>query len=214
MMIIWLILFILRTDLRREMLMVSPVIGVAGPIFEYFHILDWWKPITITGTRIGPEDFLIGFAIGGIGSVIYKHIFRKANTGPYRANYLRLFCLTISCFIVYSGLFFIFKLGSAYSVFISLLMGISVVLRIRRDLIRKSLVTGTVMVAIGTTVYWIFQLIQPGFIKNFWYLPDIWYASMFMGIPIAEYIWYFLAGAFIGTLFEFWQDKQIVDLNG
>lgn len=213
MMIIWIILFMLRTDLRREMLMVSPVVGVAGPIYEYFHIQDWWRPITITGTDIGPEDFIIGFAIGGIGSVIYKFIFRKANTGPYRTNYLKLLSLTITCFILYSGLFYILRLGSAYSVFISLILGAISILWVRRDLIPKSLVSGVGLVIIGSTAYWIFHLIQPGFFRNFWYLPDVWYAKMFLGIPIAEYIWFFLVGTFIGILFEFWQGKKIIDMK-
>jgi len=75
--IIWGTFFIKRKDLRKEMLVISFLFGLGGLISELTHIQDWWQPLTITNTSIGIEDFLIGFAIGGIASVIYNFIFNK-----------------------------------------------------------------------------------------------------------------------------------------
>lgn len=213
MLIIWIILYLLRSDVRKEMLTISPIIGIAGPIYEYFHIQDWWKPETITGTNLGPEDYIIGFAIGGISSVIYKEIFKKNNTTQSKAKN-KIFCtLLILCIIIFLAVFYILKLGSALSVFISLLLGTSIILFYRKDLITASLVTGLLMVCIGTMVYWLLLIFQPGFIEDFWYLDNVWYAKLILGIPLAEYLWYFLVGTFIGPLYEFWHGKRLVDLK-
>lgn len=75
--IVWFILFYFRKNVRKEMLIISLIIGIGGLFAETIYTIDWWQPLTITGTLIGIEDFLFGFAIGGIGSSIYEVIFKK-----------------------------------------------------------------------------------------------------------------------------------------
>ena len=58
---IWIIFYFIRKDLRRIMIKISFVFGLAGILSELVYIIDWWKPLTITGTSVGVEDFLIGF---------------------------------------------------------------------------------------------------------------------------------------------------------
>ena len=62
---VWIILFWHRKDVRREMLIVSIIFGFAGLLVEPIYFQDWWHPLTITGTKIGLEDFLFGFWVGG-----------------------------------------------------------------------------------------------------------------------------------------------------
>mgnify|MGYP007100182178 CR=1 FL=1 len=65
--IIWVIFYILRRDLRKEMVFMGLMIGVLSFVSGYhWWTVDWWRPATITGTRVGIEDFLIGFGSGGI----------------------------------------------------------------------------------------------------------------------------------------------------
>ncbi len=73
----------------------------------------------------------------------------------------------------------------------------------RRDLLINSLVSGTLLLVLGIGIYLLLFLLYPDYIARFWFLPDVWFAKLFLGIPIAEYIWYFLTGAFIGPLYEF-----------
>ncbi len=75
--VLWLVLFLYRKDTRKEMLILSLIFGVIGPFVELVHVLDWWKPLTITSTIPGIEDFLFGFGIGGVASVVYEHLFNK-----------------------------------------------------------------------------------------------------------------------------------------
>lgn len=75
--LIWLVFFLRRKDTRKEMLIISLLFGIAGLLSQIIYINDWWKPLTITATSIGIEDFLFGFSIGGISSVVYEHLFSK-----------------------------------------------------------------------------------------------------------------------------------------
>lgn len=75
--LIWLSMFCFRKNVRSEMLSLGWIFGMAGILSEVPFTVDWWQPPTITGTRIGVEDFLIGFFIGGIAGVVYEELCRK-----------------------------------------------------------------------------------------------------------------------------------------
>jgi hypothetical protein len=63
---IWLVFLLWRKDQQHEMLKVGFLVGVLSVITCYlWWIQDWWSPQNITGTKIGVEDFLIGFFAGG-----------------------------------------------------------------------------------------------------------------------------------------------------
>lgn len=63
--------------------------------------------------------------------------------------------------------------------------------------------SGVVMTVIGIVIYMLLLLIKPTFIQDHWYLPQVWYARELWGIPLGEYIFYFVAGAYIGPLYEY-----------
>ena len=66
----WLILYMHRKDLRGEMVTMSVLVAAMGLISNYFWWTeDWWRPLTITATRIGIEDIVLGFSTGGIAAV-------------------------------------------------------------------------------------------------------------------------------------------------
>jgi len=62
----WVIFFVLRPDLRKEIISASLFVGIAGLFCEkYWYIVDWVKPMTLTHTAVGIEDFIMGFCAGG-----------------------------------------------------------------------------------------------------------------------------------------------------
>src|SRR5688572_32751862 len=76
--LMWLVLYAQRKDLRPQMRFMSLFVAVSGLIAEgLWWTVDWWHPPTITGTRVGIEDFLLGFTNGGVAAVLYETIFRK-----------------------------------------------------------------------------------------------------------------------------------------
>jgi hypothetical protein len=84
---------------------------------------------------------------------------------------------------------------------------------LRKDLLKDSLVSGTLLLIIGIGIYLVLFLIYPSYIHQFWYLKDVWYANLLFGIPIGEYIWYFLTGAYIGPMYEFLRKRYLVALK-
>lgn len=69
---IWLVLFLWRKDTRKEMAIISLLFGFLGTVVTLIYLMDWWHPLTITGTRIGIEDFIFGFSTAGIAAVVYS----------------------------------------------------------------------------------------------------------------------------------------------
>jgi len=212
---IWLGLYLWRKDVRKEMLMISILFGFAGILSEIVYVQDWWKPLTITGTLIGIEDFLIGFFIGGVAAVIYEEIYKKKILIKRKSRFTNqnFLSLIILFGILFLGSFYIIGISSFYSSGIAFTISTFVILLKRGDLIINSVISGFLILIIGSLAYFFLQIIQPGFIEEFWYLEDVWYANLFLGIPVAEYIWFFLAGAFIGPIYEYWKEGKLINVK-
>lgn len=215
--IIWLILFLSRKDLRHEMLAISIIFGLGGIVSEFTYTQDWWRPLIFTQTSVGIEDFVIGFLIGGICSVTYTVLFHlKLELNHFSLTktigrdrlFGNMFLIVFALFFL--GMFYIFNLNSFYSTAISYLLGIIVIVFYRRDLIISSMISGIIILFLGSLIYYFLFLLFPYYIDKFWYLPKNWYSHLFLGVPLAEYIWFFLTGAFIGPLYKFVRNKKIV----
>ncbi len=214
--IIWISLFIWRKDTRKEMLIMSFIFGIVGLLVKSTYILDWWRPLTITNTSIGIENFLFGFVIGGIATIIYTHIFNKkvktkklSKIKAYKRN-IDYIILSLIFAILFFGSFYILKLNTLYSSIIAFVLGISIIYLKREDLIKNSLLSGVLLLIISFIVYTITELITPGWIQAFWHfknIPNI----VILNVPLDDVIWYFLAGAFIGPLYEYWQEGKLIN---
>lgn len=213
--LLWLILFLYRTDTRAEMLLISIFFGLGGLASEEVYTKDWWHPHTLTNTSVGVEDFIIGFAIGGIAAIIYADLYRQKlrryalkNVAPADPGFfLLLFPL------LYFSAFFLLHINSFYSTILVLTALIGYMLITRRDLIADSLLSGVAMMSIGIGMYFLLLLVNPLFIHEHWYLPNTWYGRELAGIPIGEYVFYFLIGAYIGPLYEYLKKFKFVGLR-
>ena len=216
--VLWIILFIWRKDIRKEMLVLSLLFGLGGPIAEAVHVLDWWRPLTITKTTLGIEDFLFGFGIGGIASIIYAYLFKKkvkikkVKKIKEQKRNLNLLYLIFLILIIYFGGFFILKLNSFFSVILAFIIPTLVIYVKRPDLIKNSLISGASLLIISILGYYILNLITPGFFDEFWLFQNIG-RIMVLGIPLEEHIFYFLTGALIGPLYEYWKEGKLINIK-
>jgi hypothetical protein len=208
---VWLILFIKRPDLRREILTVSILFGFAGLTTAPIHILTWWHPRTILGTSIGIEDFIFGFSASGIAAVLYEEIYRKRLAPTHKHTLAKggIFFL-----LAFALLFFFFvnslHLNAFYALLYSYIIGIGCISFYRHDLMYSSFSSGILMMFLSVLVYALLLSVFPHAIQDFWYLQGEWYQQLIVGIPIEEYLFFFLTGAFIGPLYEFVTDKRRV----
>ena len=179
---------------------------------EHVYTIDWWRPATITGTRMGIEDFLFGFWVGGISSVIYEEIFKKKvyTRKPKKGRPL-LFGLLFSFGLafLFFGSFYLLKLSSFESSIVAFAPLTLLIWTIRRDLILDSLATGFFMVVAGLFWFWIPEYFTPGWVSNHWLFENL-SGVVILNAPLEDLIWVFLAGAYIGPLYEFWKGSRLV----
>jgi hypothetical protein len=211
--VIWASLYLYKREGRKEMLFISLLFGIAGIFSELVYVQDWWRPVTITNSLVGIEDFLVAFLIGGIASTIYSRGFKKKiKKGKTNFPKLKYRYIGIMFILIFFVSFLLFK-NSFYSSIAAFVFGMSGMWLKRRDLILTSIISGVLTLMIGLVTYFILIIIQPEFIKQFWYIGNEWYSGLLFGIPIKEYIWYFLAGMFAGPLYEYLLGKKLKNIK-
>lgn len=195
--------------------------AIAGLVLEYLvWTVDWWRPLTITGTKIGIEDVILGITNGGLGAVLYEIVFGK-RTRALRKNSIvkRLFkkrqwllwTPLLASVIVGSTIFWILGWHSFWATILSYLIGAGLMVLLRRDLLPGAVFGGLSMVLVTVPVYKLLVFFFPGVIEQFWLLDNL-SGFLVWGIPIEDLGFYFAAGAFLAPFYEFLFEKQLIDI--
>ncbi len=204
-----------RPDIRREMFTMSIMFGVAGLFVEPIYMHDWWRPLTITGTKVGIEDFIFGAMVGGIAAVAYEVVYRKylrgrivARKQPQFDSHLFFGSLAF-CGALFFGLFYFADFSSFTASVVALMVPTGMIWIRRNDLIVNSLVSGVLVVFFGFWWFWMAELVTPGWVEKYW-LHENLSGVITMTAPLEDLIWGFLCGTFIGPLYEFWRGKRVI----
>jgi hypothetical protein len=197
------------------MIIISTIFGFTGIIEEFIYTIDWWHPLTITNTLVGIEDFLFGFAVGGIASVIYEEVFKKrvkirkvSEKKEFQEN-KNFFFFSLSLAVIFFVSFFLLKINSFYSSIFAFTIPLIYMWLKRKDLIIDSLASGFLLMIISFLAFIIPEFITPGWVQSAWYLENL-SGIIILKAPLEDIIWFFLAGAFIGPLYEFWKEGKLV----
>jgi len=200
----WIILFILRKDIRKEMLWASIITAIGGLFCEkYWYTADWVNPTTITNTTVGIEDLLMGFGVGGIGAVIYKEVLKRDEYKPKVYKYHWLFILPIIFgFFIADVMFRQFGLFSFYSNVIGFSFIFCLIFLFRKDLLQEGLIGGVSLVIVTLPIYWITFKFFPEWRFQYWRELNISGAD-FLGIPYEDLIWWFIVGVNLAIVYDF-----------
>lgn len=190
--IVWLAFYVWRPVARRSILFVSLFATPLGPLSQYLHVQDYWRPETITGTLIGPEDFIIAFMIGGITAGLYSFFRNALHPRSQRSGLLvPILCAYVLGVVLMYGSFYGLGLSSIAGAF--LLLGLFALVP---ALMKPWVLKGAVLTGVAFTLF--LFLFYTGF---FWYYPGIvdawWFGASgerLYGIPIEEFLWAFLWG--------------------
>jgi hypothetical protein len=202
---LWLLLFYNRKDLAKKMLIMSVLGGALSVIFARAFLHDYWHPIYTfpLGSFGGIEDFLYGFFVVGIASVIYEEMLSRKVMVEKEEN--RYSSLALPALLIYVLVFYVpFYLGlpSIYSALIGFLVVLVIIVAIRRDLLLPALISGVLLSVLTLLGFIIFVNLYPGIVSHFWYLHNVNSASI-VGIPAGELVWAFGLGAVSGSVYEF-----------
>ena len=207
--VFWVHFFFVRADLRSPMLLLSFLFGIGGVLSAFIYIKDWWSPVTITGPGVGIEDFLFGFFFSGSVAMAYEVILKKAHASHnpeqkhVRFRYVAL---------ILSGIFFgstlIFSLSSFAATVLAFGACTFLILSLRRDLLGNAALSSIFAIFLAFIFFGVPELLNSGWISLAW--PDDKISGNFvLFIPVEDFIWFAMAGAFIGPLFKFCKKFQI-----
>ena len=202
--VIWLFLFLLRKDLRREMLTMSAVGSIFAPL-ALIYLPDYWSPAHIFGNfPLGIEDYIFAGSIAGIGAVIYEAVVGRVHTLCECRKQDPRWLLSITGVAVAILLFFtlVLRLNSIYSSYVAFLLIFAYIIWRRRDLFWQAMASGMAVALVMMIFYQIWIFMYPDIIHHWWKLENI--SGIFiLGVPLEEIIWGFSWGIVGGTIYEF-----------
>ena len=207
---VWIIFYIVCANVRREMITMSLLIGIVSVLTAYFWwTSDWWHPLTITHTRVGIEDFLMGFSSGGVMAVAYEVVFKKLYA-PRDNRHYHPSGFTILVMLALLTSWFIWGIGlsSFWASTLAMLFIASTLLMFRKDLFLNSILSGFLMFGISFLFYYSIIMVSPTWVQstyNFRYLSGV----LIFGIPIEELVFWFIAGLVFGPFYEYWKCQYL-----
>lgn len=211
--LIWLLIYILRKDLRQKLIKASLMGGLAGLIAEFWYFRDYWRPPSLFGQNvISLEDFLFGFAIVGVLATIFDVILKKKLADGFKKRkwlFYLFFILGVLSLIIFTNWL---KFNSIFISFLAFFIFTIIIVIIRKDLLLPSLLSGLLAVAVIIPCYlFLFNFISPDYWGNYWLLYNTSYGIIILNsLPVAELFWYFCLGCLVGINYEFASGKKKV----
>lgn len=201
------IIFILRKDLRRRIIKVGIVGGIAGWVSNIWYFIDYWRPPSLFGQAVfSIEDFLAGFGIAALGVTLYPFITKTPAVKSASFRKLKPLLITIgiwvACFVMFVN---ILKINSAaVSLSLVALYSIGMIIRYPK-LLKQGLIIGGIFVLLGLLDYFfMFGVLSSGYLERYFLLTGEWYnPSLFGFYPLLEVFWYFTWGVFASIFVDY-----------
>jgi len=206
----WFVIYFSRKDLRREMMIISIFGAVMSVVTGYLWLTyDWWHPETITQTRVGIEDVLLGFGNGGVAAVLYQYVHSAQTTKAHPPNKTAVIMIVLGLMVCMYFFISFLSLTSFYAsaLCMFLVMGVSFVLR--RDLFRIAAMSGIYMTVLSLPIYVACELVSPGWIAHAWFTQSL--SGIYLWrIPIEDLVFYFQAGFLSPLFYKIWYGESII----
>jgi len=206
--VVWVVFFISRKDLRAEILLMSLLVAPLGAS-QYFYLRDYWQPEYFGNTFFGIfgfEDILFSFLIGGIAAVIYEEVFGKRHSKRHlKQHTLLMFGFSVVGVIwVFVGTILL-DINSIYvTSALPVLVGIIIIV-LRHDLLKDALWSGLLTGTLMFLFYFLFfNPLYPDILQDLWMLENV-SGIMIVGVPIEEIMWAFSFGFVAGPTYEFFR---------
>jgi len=206
--LIWLLVFLLRPPVRKEMLHVSLWTMLLG-FTEPFFVPEYWSPPSLfdlaAKTGFDIESFIFTFAMGGLAAVLYEAMYpvRHRKISRYKQPLRMLFhrFALLSPFLLILLLHLGTPLNPIYSGIIAMAIGSMLALLCRPDLLKKVLLGGVLFLGLYFLFFLVFTLFFPAFVEAVWNLPAL-SGILLLGIPLEELLFAFSVGLLWSSIYE------------
>lgn len=204
--LVWTVCFRLRPDLRRRMWKASIPGALAGALAEVWYFTDYWRPPTVFGVGvIGPEDFLVGFAVTGVAVAAYDVVFGTKNVPAFpqrKGGFWLLFLAGLAMLLIGSNVLGMNSCMVSEAAFVLLAL---IIVVLRPDLLRVSLLSGALTALAALPAYLVlFGWLLPDYWDTYWIIDSpFWRSLVIWHIPLTEILWYFTWGCLAGVLQSF-----------
>jgi hypothetical protein len=205
----WLLIFLKRKDLRREMLWAS-FWGLPFGLIDFFLAPTYWNLDSLFGLirkyGVGIESFIFFFIMTGLASVIYEFIWKEKPVKLARAGRFR-FWLIFLILPAYAAMSILFPLKAIYNLMIVGAAGTVVIAYWRKDLRKQIFASAFIFTLLYFGVFVLVNLIFKGWVGYFYNLNNTW-GILVLGIPLEELGVAFFAGAFWSAIYEYTKDYR------
>jgi len=212
--VVWLLFYISRKDLRKEIIFGS-ILALPFGFSEYLWVPEYWNPPSlfnlISNYGVGIESFLFFFLCGGIAAVVYEVIARK-KTVRIRGKRKYLFISYILIILIFLSLELISPSSTIYNAIISLLIVAIIIVVRRKDLISQIIFGGIFFAIVYFLLFVIFNKIFPDYVLAVYTLENIW-GIIVLGVPLEEIAMSFGVGAVWSSFYEYIEGYRTKDLS-
>jgi len=211
--VVWLLFFVLRKDLRREMIFGS-LLALPFGFVECLLVPEYWNPSSLFNLierfGVGLESFFFFAMVGGIAAVSYEVIGKK-RTIKIRSKRKYFFGLFGTTILIFVCLEVLFTGQTIYNMIVSSLFLAVMTALERKDLIAQIILGGLFFGLIYLLLFGVFARLFPDYITVAYTLDNLW-GIIIWGVPLEEIAMGFGAGACWSTLFEYIQGYRTRDL--
>lgn len=209
--LVWLVLFFISRETRREMLIMSVLMLLAMPGTIWLAGTDVRSLEVFTGIVITADMLIFGALVGGIASVAYHVLFRKRfqklkkserkPIKPAAAHWLAHLLIILGIW-AFASLFltFVFNINAAHTLIVGGIMVGLYVIADRKDLLMDALLSAILMAVM------IFLIEQVFVIRIF---PEITPTAFFASVPLEEIAWAAVIGFTFGPLYEYTRQLKL-----
>jgi len=180
--------------------------GLTEPIF----VPAYWSPPSLfnlaANTGFDIESIIFCFAVGGIGSVLYKtfvktkHIKMNRHEKSLPRHKFHILAL-LSPIITFTPLYLLAPINPIYSASMAMAVGAISAMLCRPDLAKKILAGAALFLAMYFLFFLTFNLAYPGIVEMVWNLEAI-SGILIFGVPLEELLFAITFGALWSSYYE------------
>jgi len=202
----WLLIFLIRPDLRRCLLLMSILcmpLGASDAVF----IPHYWHPVTLFDWVPGVESFVFAFNTGGLARTLFKVVARRAVVvEPSLAHP----SVAVQALLLIIGPILLgwafpqspFAIHLGYIEAVTMSIGTGLIVQKRRDLGAEILGGGSLFFVLHFDVLILLDRVMfPGWIDHTWNF-QILSGIRLAGAPVEDLLWAFTLGAVWAPLYE------------